>query len=311
MEGMHWAARILYALLWTIGRMPWGVLQAVGSALGAGLRAARQGPHRIARRNLEIAFPALDRDARARLLRETLDHTGRALAETCRFWTRPATDNLPLVREVQGAALLGAAQAAGRGVIVAAPHLGHWELLNQWLAARAPIAIVYRPPRQAWMEGLLLRARGHGGVTQVRAEAAGVRQLFRVLKAGGTVGILPDQQPKQGDGEFAPFFGVPAFTMTLLPRLANKTGATVLFAFAERLAGGDGFRIRIAPAPEAIDDAEASRATAALNAGVEACVRLAPAQYQWTYKRWSMRPAGTARRYANRHGPAGDPSPPA
>ena len=305
---MNFAARGLYALLWTLGRLPWPLLQALGAALGVALRVAGLGPCRIARRNLELAFPALAADEREALLRETLGQAGRAMLETSRFWTRPATDNLPLLREVTGAGLLEAAQAGPGGVIVAAPHLGHWELLNQWLASRAPIAIVYRPPRQAWLEALLLRARGHAGVTQVRAEAAGVRQLFRVLKAGGTVGILPDQQPKQGDGEFAPFFGIPAFTMTLLPRLAAKTGATVLFAFAERLPRGAGFRIRVQAAPPGLADDDPRAAATALNAGIEACVRQAPSQYQWTYKRWSMRPPGEPRRYANRHGPAGEPS---
>lgn len=305
---MNFAAGSLHALLRLLGRLPWRVLDVLGGALGGVLRLLRQGPYRIARRNLEIAFPILCADERDALLRDTLAHCGRAIVETARFWTRPAHDNLPLVREVLGAERLDAAQARGRGVIVCAPHLGHWELLNQWLAARAPIAIVYRPPRQAWLEALLRRARGHAGVTQVRAEAAGVRQLFRVLKGGGTVGILPDQQPKQGDGEFAPFFGVPAFTMTLVPRLAAKTGATVLFAWAERLPDAAGFRIHVQTAPDGIVSDDALFATAALNAGIESCVRQAPAQYQWTYKRWSMRPTGEPRRYANRHGPAGEPS---
>jgi KDO2-lipid IV(A) lauroyltransferase len=221
----------------------------------------------------------------------------RTLTETSRCWTRPAAANLALVREVVGAEWLDAAQAARAGVIVAAPHQGNWELLNQWLASRGPISIVYRPPRQAWVEDLLRRARGHANVTQVRAEAAGVRQLFRTLKLGGTVGILPDQQPKRGDGEFAPFFGVPALTMTLLSRLANKSGAQVLFAWAERLPGSTGFRIRLVPATADIASDDAVHAVAALNAGVEACVRIAPEQYQWSYKRYSMRPPGEPKLY--------------
>ena len=208
-------------------------------------------------------------------------------------WTRPTPDNLRLVRAVEGAELFDAALASGRGVIVAAPHLGNWELLNQWLAQRTPIAIVYRPPRSAWMEALLRTARGHPGVSQVRAEAAGVRQLFRVLKDGGCVGILPDQQPKRGDGEFAPFFGVPALTMTLLSRLAQKTDAIVVFAWAERLHGSAGFRIRLRAAPEGIDAVDPQRGVTALNAGVETCVREAPAQYQWSYKRFTIRPPGS------------------
>ena len=144
-----------------------------------------------------------------------------------------------------GGELLDAALTSGNGTLIAAPHLGNWELLNQWLASRSPLAIVYRPPRADWADALIRRARGQPGVTQVRAEASGVRTLFRILKEGGMVGILPDQQPKRGDGEFAPFFGIPALTMTLLPRLAQRTGATVLMAFAERLPDADGFRIRI------------------------------------------------------------------
>jgi KDO2-lipid IV(A) lauroyltransferase len=295
MTPMNPAARALHALLWLLGRLPLRALHAAGDALAATLRLARRGEVAVTRRNLELIAPALP--GAPALWRESLRAAGRTLFETARFWTRPADANLALVREVQGAELLAAARAAGRGVIVAAPHLGNWELLNQWLATQGPIAIVYRPPRQRWLEDLLRRARGHEGVTQVRAEAAGVRQLFRTLKDGGTVGILPDQQPKRGDGEFAPFFGVEALTMTLLPRLAQKAGARVLFGWAERLPQAQGFRIRLTPAPDGIDAPDPATALRALNAAVEACVRLAPAQYQWGYKRYSIRPPGVPARY--------------
>lgn len=289
---MNFAARSLYAVLWLIGRLPLRALHALGDGIAWGARVMGRREVQVARRNLELVFPHLSPSEREALLRDALRATGHTLAETCRCWTRPTAENLSLVREVIGAELLDAAQTAGTGVIVAAPHLGNWELLNQWLSARAPIAIVYRPPRQRWIEGLLRRARGKENVTQVRAEAAGVRQLFRTLKDGGTIGILPDQQPKRGDGEFVPFFGVPALSMTLLPRLAHKTGAAVLLGWAERLPCSAGFRIRIVPAPLAIADADTLRAVTALNAGIEACVRAAPAQYQWGYKRYSMRPPG-------------------
>jgi KDO2-lipid IV(A) lauroyltransferase len=297
MERMNFAARAMHALLWLIGCLPLRVLHALGDGLAWILRVANLGGARIARRNLELAFPGLDPAARERLRRQSLRETGRTLFETCRFWTRTAPENLRLVRACHGVELLDAAQSAAHGVIVAAPHLGNWELLNQWLAARAPIAIVYRPPRQAWLEDLLRRSRGHDGVTQVRAEAAGVRQLFRRLKDGGTVGILPDQQPKAGEGEFAPFFGVPALTMSLLSRLAHKSGAHVLLAWAERLPECRGFEIHLAPAPAAVADPDTGIALAALNAALEDCVRQIPAQYQWSYKRYSKRPLGSARRY--------------
>ena len=134
---------------------------------------------------------------------------------------------------------------------------------------------------------MLVRARGALPVEQVRAEGTGVRTLYKRLAAGGVVGILPDQKPRAGEGVHAPFFGTPAATMVLLPRLARRTGASVLFAFAERLPRGSGYRLHFLPAPEAIADEDLDVACAALNRGVEDCVRLAFAQYQWTYKRWS------------------------
>ena len=149
-----------------------------------------------------------------------------------------------------------------------------------------PLSIVYRPPRQASLEPLLIRARGHLPVEQIRASGAGVRALYRRLAAGGVVGILPDQRPKQGEGVMAPFFGVPALTMVLLSRLARSTGAAVVFGFCERLPHGAGFRLHVLEAPPGIDDENIETACAALNRGVERCVELAFAQYQWTYKRF-------------------------
>jgi len=290
---MTLAARLFYALLWLGGRLPLRLAHRLGSLVGFAARAIGLREARVSRRNLELCFPSMAAGERENLLRASLRQTGCTLAETARCWTRPASDNLVLVREVEGGALFDAALRSARGVIVAAPHLGNWELLNQWLAQHTPLAIVYRPPRLAWMEGLLRQARSHGNITQVRAEAAGVRQLLRMLKDGGCVGILPDQQPKRGEGEFAPFFGIEALTMTLLSRLAHKTDAIVLFAWAERLPHSAGFRVRVREAPDGIAVSDARQGVAALNAGVEACVHEAPSQYQWSYKRFTIRPPET------------------
>src|SRR5690606_22857156 len=123
--------------------------------------------------------------------------------------------------------------------------------------------------------------------------AAGVRTLLKLLKDGGMLGILPDQQPKRGDGEFAPFFNIPALTMTLLPRLAERTGATVLCAYVKRLPTHEqGFEVHIEPAPDTVADPDPLIATAALNLALEHCIRSAPEQYQWSYKRFTIRPEG-------------------
>jgi len=287
-------ASLLYAFASALGRLPWAWLYRLGDLVAWLWRRLDARENRVTRRNLELALPTLAEGERHTLQRAVLRTTARQALETLRFWTRARANNLALIREHAGVELFDAALASGRGVIVAAPHYGNWELLNQWLASRTPLAILYRPPESAVGEAFLQRVRGDDAarVTQVRAEGAAVRQLFKRLKDGGVVGILPDQQPKVGDGEFAPFFGVQALTMTLLPRLAQRSGAIVLFACCERIDWSPGFRLRIEAAPPAIAGADAGVGVAALNAAVEAMARRDLAQYQWTYKRYTLRPSG-------------------
>ena len=278
---------ILYLLLRLLGRLPLRVLHGFGAAIGRLSLWLHGRGMRHASVNLRIARPELDPPARARLLREAMAEGGKSVTEIIKVWGDGAERSLALVRDVRGGELLDAALAAGQGVIIAAPHLGCWELLNYWLCSRTPMAILYRPPRLAALEPLLRKVRGALAPEQVRAEGAGVRQLYKRLAAGGAVGILPDQKPRAGEGEFAPFFGRDALTGVLLPRLAARTGATELFAFAERLPHGEGFRIHLLGAPPGLTDANPVVACTALNRGIEACVELAFPQYQWHYRRWS------------------------
>jgi KDO2-lipid IV(A) lauroyltransferase len=278
---------LLYLLLRLLALLPLRALHGLGVGLGR-LTLWRRGrtAHNTAV-NLRIARPQLDDAAQAALLREVMDEAGKSVSEICKVWGGGAERALALVREVRGAELFDAALASGKGVIIAAPHLGCWELLNYWLCSRTPMAILYRPPRIAAVEQLLRKVRGKLAPEQVRAEGAGVRTLYKRLASGGTVGILPDQKPRAGEGEFAPFFGREALTMVLLPRLAARTGATVLFAFAERLPRGAGFRIHLLASPPGLADTDLRTASAALNRGVELCVERAFVQYQWQYKRYS------------------------
>ncbi len=292
-------ARLLVLLVAALTRLPWTWLRGAADALAARTLRSNAREARVARRNLELVYPDLLPAERAELQHAILRSTARQTVETLRLWTRPSAQNLESIDEHIGTAHLDAAIASGRGVVVLAPHHGNWELLNQWLASRTPLAILYAPPESPVGDAFLQQVRATqdqaGRVTQVRAEASGVRQLFKWLKDGGVVGILPDQQPKQGEGEFAPFFGRPALTMSLPGRLAARTGATVLLAWCERIAdspSGPRFALHVEPAPDGIADADPARSAAALNRAVEHVARRDPAQYQWTYKRFSLQPDG-------------------
>lgn len=278
---------LIYLVLRLLALLPLRTLHGVGAGFGR-LRYRLGGRTvRTTAINLGIARPQLTGPAQTALLRQAMIENGKSGSEIVKVWGGGAQSALGLVREVRGEALLDAALAAGKGVIIAAPHLGCWELLNYWLCSKTPMAILYRPPRIAAIEGLLRKVRGALAPEQVRAEGSGVRTLYKRLAAGGTVGILPDQKPRAGDGVFAPFYGRDALTMVLLPRLAARTGATVLYAFAERLPRGEGFRIHVVPAPAGISDADSALACRALNQGVQDCVERAFAQYQWQYRRYS------------------------
>ncbi|GHH58639.1 MULTISPECIES: lauroyl acyltransferase [Gammaproteobacteria] len=288
----EFSARWLYRGVSLLAHLPWSWLKRLSDLLAWTWLTLNTRESRVVRRNLELAYPELPPGQREALHRDILYSTARQALEMLRTWTWPAKDNLArLSRHNQD--LYDAALAAGKGVIVAAPHFGNWELLNQWLAERGPIAIVYRPPESPAWDGFLQIVRGADNVTQVRAEGPAVRQLFKVLKAGGAVGILPDQQPKVGDGVFAPFFGVPALTMTLVNRLAERTGAAVLYAWCQRTSPELEFALHVEPASPLLADPDPVVAATALNAGIEHIARRDPAQYQWTYKRYTLRPPGS------------------
>ena len=295
---MNFPVACIYFALAMLGRLPLRWLQRLAKAVALAVRRLNTREAKVAAANLWLGMPQLSTDARERLRRECLWHTASTALETAAVWTQPTAHSLRLIRDVDGGELLDAAEASGRGVIVAAPHIGNWELFSVYLANRRPLAVVYRPPERASLEPLLLKARAHPGVEPLRAEPAVVRRMLALLRSGGTLGILPDQRPKAGEGLYAPLFGVPALTMTLLPRLAQKTGAVVVFGFAERLSDAQGFRIRLLPAPAELLDPDPVRSASALNVGIETCVALAPAQYQWAYKRYPSRDAAGHARYS-------------
>ncbi|MGE8213195.1 lauroyl acyltransferase [Stenotrophomonas sp.] len=287
-------AKLYYRLASALTHLPWSWQRTLADTVAWLWRRINARESRVTRRNLELAFPQLDPAQRARLHREVLRTTARQALETLYLWTHDPARNLSRhLRERHGEALYDAALASGKGVIVIAPHYGNWELLNQWLASRGPIAIVYAPPENPVGDEFLQLCRGGDNVRQVRAEGPAVRQLFKVIKEGGATGILPDQQPKNGDGVFVPFFGIQALTMTLVNRLAERTGATLLYGWCERTGPDLDFALHIEPAEAQIADPDLQLAAATLSSGIERIARRDPAQYQWTYKRYTLRPPGS------------------
>jgi KDO2-lipid IV(A) lauroyltransferase len=188
------------------------------------------------------------------------------------------------------------ALAQNKGVILAAPHLGSWELCGLYSAIRYPISSLYRPPRLEALDVIMRAGRENTAARLIPTEARGIRSLIQALNGAQCVGIPPDQVPNVGNGVYAPFFGIDAYTMMLITRLAAKRRTPVIFIYARRLRGG-GYHVHYHGAPAQIYNPNPVIAATALNQGVENIVRECPEQYVWSYKRFKDRPSGAPSLY--------------
>ncbi|MCW5667580.1 MAG: lysophospholipid acyltransferase family protein [Piscinibacter sp.] len=272
----RWLSRrplwLLHALGWGVGWLTWALSPTYRRRLAA--LAAQAGIAPGARR-------------------AAVGEAGRMALELPFLWLRPAEQPLGPLLRVEGAELVDAAHAGGRGLVLLTPHLGCFEMCAQayaehFAARYGPITVLYRPARKAWLREVTEASRARPGVATAPASLAGVRQMIRALRRGEAVGLLPDQVPPEGQGVWAPFFGREAYTMTLAARLVQQTGATLLLVWGERLRHGAGYVVRFQPMNEALpaDPAAQAESAAVVNRAMEALIRQCPQQYLWGYHRY-------------------------
>ena len=272
--------------------MPLPASHGLGYLAGWGLFLFPSHSRRITQINLALCFPALSAREQRKLVRKSLIEMCKTAFEAGALWLRPGEKTLRLIKKTQGSELVDGALAAGNGVILATPHQGAWEAAGLFSAAHYNITGLYRPLKMQQLDALVTRARSRLGGNYVPANAGGIRILMKTLKQGDAVAMLPDQEPLPGSGVFAPFFGVPAYSMVFLGRLAEKSGAPVIFAWCERLSWGRGYRLNFRNVPAGAYSADSIEAASAVNQVVEDCARTNIAQYQWSYRRFRRRPEG-------------------
>jgi KDO2-lipid IV(A) lauroyltransferase len=271
----------MIALFHFLSRLPLHLLHNLGALVGILAWLASPTYRRHLAENLATAGLAEVRWA-------AVMEAGKGLMELPKIWLRPQDEVVGRVVRVSGWERVAAAWREGRGILFLTPHLGCFEITAQYYAAQRPMTVLYRPPKQAWLQTLVETGRG-ANLKLAPADFSGVRRLLKALKAGEAVGMLPDQVPGRGEGLWVPFFGRPAYTMTLAARLA-ETGAAVLLAYAERLPYGAGYHLRLFSLSQPLAGTLAER-TAQLNAELETLVRQCPEQYLWGYNRYKI-PAG-------------------
>lgn len=273
---------MLLTLMRCCARMPLAGLHFFGAGLGWLVYGLSPTYRRRLRDNLRASGLCADDAAFRHTRHAAVAEAGKGIAELCRVWF--GRDGIDAMVTCEDWGVVEAAQREGRGLMFLTPHLGCFEVSALYGARRLPLTVLYRPPKRAALEPLMLAGRSRTSAKLAPATLQGVRQLLKALKRGEAVGILPDQAPGVGEGEWAPFFGRPAYTMTLAGRLQASTGAAVVMAFAERLAGGAGYRLHL-------QRVDGPLTPAALNRAVEDVIRRCPAQYLWGYNRYKV-PAG-------------------
>ena len=287
----HWPAWLGLGAVWLAARLPYGLLLRLGAVLGGLAGGLLRTRRRVARRNLALCFPALDAAARDQLLRENLRDSGRMLAEFALAWMGSDRALARVPQTIEGLEHLESARRAGRGVLLVGAHFAHLELCARLVSRRIPIAGMYRTMDSPVFDWAVLRARLRYAAAMFTKEE--LRATVKYIKAGGIVWYAPDQDMRGKDSVFAPFFGVPAATITATHHLARLSGAVVLPFFHRRLPQG-GYALRLGAPLADFPGTDAAADTARVNAQIEAMVREAPAQYLWLHKRFKTRPPGAA-----------------
>lgn len=288
----RWVYRMLTICLKFLARWPLWLLHGLGAVAGWLAYLADGGYRRRLADNVRQSGLAAQGVCYNRLLHASIREHGKGAFELLAAWGRSSEAVAALVRRCEGWEHAEAALVARRPLIFVTPHLGGFDIAGRYISTRLPypLTAMYRPPKLKRLEPLMNAGRVRDNGRTAPATAAGVRQLLKALKNGEATVILPDQAPGAGEGAWADFFGRPAYTMTLLPRLAAATDATVLFFFAERLGWGRGYVVRIVPMQGEFGGGREADALV-LNRNIENLIRMAPTQYLWSYNRYK-RPAG-------------------
>lgn len=262
--------------------LPLPTVHRLGKALGWVVHWCTPAAAKIQRKNLTQSTLFSDKTTLENTLKTNISETGKAMLETLAIWQKKEPELLASVKHVHDWNIVENALATGKGIIFLTPHLGCFEITSIYYGSKHPITVLYRQPKMKWLMPLIQTGRTRTGVTLAEANAGGVRKLMQALKRGEAIGILPDQIPAAGEGEWADFFGKPAYTMTLASKLAEKTGASVIMAYGERLENGKGYEIHL-------QKVESIATPALLNKAIEQQVAQKPTQYLWRYNRHKQR----------------------
>lgn len=279
---------IIVALMRFIAFLPLGLAKALLRPIAWLQRLLPNKTKNVIDINLATCLPDLSEPERNAIRNENITYNTDLFAEIVHIWFHDYDRIKPLISQVHGLDAFKRELDSEGGTLVISPHFGNWELVWSHLCNEYQCAGLYRPPRIKELEAVRLQGSNQGEV--VRTRAIDVRKMLKILKQDRALFLLPDQQPPEGSGEFAPFFGQPAYTMTLLHGLANRTGASVWMATC--LKGSQGYELFFTEL-NLDGQLEISEFNEQLNQLMAEHIEKVPAQYQWSYKRFKKTPDGS------------------
>jgi KDO2-lipid IV(A) lauroyltransferase len=299
----RWAAfRFGRLAMGLIRGLPLGLASDLGGLLGRVVGRLTPGLRARALRHLEIALgERMPREERQAVVSRLYAHLGRSLFEFVVYTALGARRAERSVVAFAGREHIEKALAHGRGALCVTPHFGLWELLPSYVSARYPGCVVGAPPAFKPAGRLLKSMRASVGVEQVSQSNA--REILRRLRSGQCIGILPDHDIDHLAGEFLPFFGREAYTITGPATLAWTAKAAVVPMLIRRV-GRHHHRIEVRPAIEIPRDRPRDDwirdMTLAISKAMEAIVLTQPDQWVWFHERWKTTPEWLEERRAKR-----------
>lgn len=283
-------SRFAVSVLSWLARMPAPVADATGRLIGRFVHRKGSRNQRRTQINLALAYPDMPLKDRLELERQSLKDLGEKAARLARVWVL-GSENPDQLRDPEDLDDWNQAIKAGEGMLLLVPHLGNWELLGGWVAEHGVLNAMYRPARLQGVDELILNGRVAQGYQMHPTNVKGVAGLLKSLKKGEIVAVLPDQEPDLDGGEFAPFFGVPALTMTLAHKLAQKQPSAAVFIAAAVRLDARHYQVVLQRLP-GFGAQPTQAGLTQMNLAIESLVRRYPEQYQWEYKRFQTRPDG-------------------
>ncbi|MZR62626.1 LpxL/LpxP family Kdo(2)-lipid IV(A) lauroyl/palmitoleoyl acyltransferase [Alcanivorax sp. DP30] len=284
---------IAVSLFWLVGQLPWETLQALGRGFGKlAWRFAKSRRH-IAETNIRLCFPELSAEQQQDLARKAVISTGEAILEMAGSYNNHRID-LNKRSIFKGVEYISQAQREGKGVLLLGMHFNSIDSCARMLAAKLDLYAVYRPNDNPVIDRLINQGRQR--YVKGIIDRADIRQMIRRLRKGEVIWYAPDQDYGTAHAVFAPFFGVPAATITATSRLARMGKAAVIPCAHYRLPHGQ-FVIEFGPALENFPGDDDMQDTARINQTIEHYVRKQPEQYLWVHKRFKHQPPGQAKPY--------------